>query len=175
MRLRNFNWIISISLLLASQSCGVYSMTGASISSDVKTISIQQFINNATLGPPTMTAIFTQELRDYFLQNTSLIMVKESGDLQFDGFISDYTITPVTANSSGNDSQADLSALSRITITISCNFTNTKDPTYDFDRKFSFFKDFDSSEDLSSNEEEYIKEVFNQIILDIFNSSVANW
>ena len=69
-----------------------------------------------------------------------------------------------------------LRTLSRITITVKASYINLKDPTFDFDRNFSFFKDFDnSSHDLSSEEEGYVEEIFDQIILDIFNASVANW
>ena len=43
-------------------------------------------------------------------------------------------------------------------------------------KKFSFFKDFNqNTEELSSNEQEFLEEIFDQIILDIFNASVANW
>ena len=43
-------------------------------------------------------------------------------------------------------------------------------------KTFSFYKDFNqNTEELSSNEQEFVEEIFEQIILDIFNSSVANW
>ena len=43
-------------------------------------------------------------------------------------------------------------------------------------KSFSFFKDFNqNTEELSSNEQEFLDEIFDQIILDIFNASVANW
>lgn len=170
---------ISLFLLLTSitylSGCGVYSFTGASISPDIKTISIQTFYNNAPLGPSNMSVLFTENIKDYFQQNTSLEIVDNNGDLQIDGFISNYTITPVAATASGNSQQADFSALSRITISVSASYVNLTDPTFDFDKGFSFFKDYDNSLDLSSNEEAFVEEIFDQIILDIFNASVANW
>lgn len=154
--------------------CGIYSFTGASISPDIKTISIQTFYNNAPLGPSTMSVSFTESIKDYYQQNTSLELVDNNGDLQIDGYISNYTITPVAA-SQGSGDQQDFSALTRITITISATYVNLKDPTFDFDKNFSFFKDFDTDLDLASNEELFVEEIFDQIILDIFNASVANW
>ena len=156
-------------------NCGIYSFTGASISPDVKTISIQTFYNNAALGPSNMSVLFTESIRDYFQQNTSLDLVDSNGDLQIDGFITNYTITPVAATASGQNNGIDVSALSRITITINASYVNLKDPTFDFDQNFSFFKDYDNTIDLSSNEEAFVEEIFDQIILDIFNASVANW
>ncbi|WP_462250003.1 LPS assembly lipoprotein LptE [Ekhidna sp.] len=173
------NWricslILIILALCIPTSCGVYNFTGGTLSPEIKTISIQQFYNNAALGPSNMSAVFTETIKDYFQQNTSLELVDNNGDLQLDGFISNYTITPVAATA-GSQNQADFSALSRITITVSATYTNISDPTFDFDKSFSFFKDFDNSTNLASNEELFVEEIFDQIVLDIFNASVANW
>lgn len=175
MKLRKFSLIFSLVCLSILTNCGIYSFTGASISPDVKTISIQTFYNNAALGPSNMSVLFTESIRDYFQQNTSLDLVDSNGDLQIDGFVTNYTITPVAATASGQNNGIDVSALSRITITINASYVNLKDPTFDFDRNFSFFKDYDNTIDLSSNEEAFVEEIFDQIILDIFNASVANW
>lgn len=154
--------------------CGIYSFTGASIGADIKTISIQTFYNNAPLGPSNMSVTFTEKIKDYYQQNTSLELVDNNGDLQIDGFISNYTVTPVAANQ-GAQNEVDFSALTRITITVSATYVNLKDPTFDFDKNFSFFKDFESDIDIAANEELFSEEIFDQIILDIFNASVANW
>lgn len=175
MKLKNYSLIFLLVAISAATGCGVYSFTGASISADTKTISIQTFYNNAPLGPSNMSVLFTESIKDYFQQNTSLELTDTNGDLQIDGFISNYTITPVAATSSGRNDGVDFSALSRITITVNATYINLKDPTFDFDRTFSFFKDYDNTVDLSSNEEAFVEEIFDQIILDIFNASVANW
>lgn len=156
-------------------NCGVYSFTGASISPTVKTISIQTFYNNAPLGPSNMSVLFTEKIKDYYQQNTDLRIVDDNGDLQIDGYVSNYQISPVAANASGNNG-VDFSNLSRITITVFASYINVQDDQFDFEKRFSFFKDYDQNEDdLSSNEQEYVEEIFDQIILDIFNASVANW
>lgn len=177
-KLSNMNWrAFSIVLLLTiiSEGCGVYSFTGASISPDIKTVSIGTFYNNASLGPSTMSVTFTEAIKDYYQQNTSLTLTNVNGDLQFEGYISDYTISPVTANA-GSDNNADFASLSRITIRVFCSYVNTQDDEFNFEKNFSFFVDFDqSATDISSVEQELVEEVFDQIILDIFNASVANW
>ncbi len=173
MRLIAFSTLLGSLVILSG--CGVYSFTGASISPTVKTISIQTFFNNATLGPSNMSVLFTESIKDYYQQNTSLSLVDDNGDLQIDGYIADYTITPVSATASGNNDQADFASMSRITITVFASYINTQDDEFDFERKFSFFKDFDNSQDISSEEQVLVEEIFDQIILDIFNASVANW
>ena len=170
-----FYLLVSLAAGLFS-SCGVYSLTGVSLNKGEKTISIGTFYNNASLGPTNMSVLFTEEIKDYFQQNTSLELVDTNGDLNIEGDISNYTIAPVAANAAGGDNQADFSTLSRITITVKASYTNIKDPAFDFENKnFSFFVDFDNTQDLSSIEEGLVEEVFEQIILDIFNASVTNW
>ncbi|MFY0652622.1 MAG: LptE family protein [Cyclobacteriaceae bacterium] len=169
--------ICVIFLLIAGLSgCGIYSFTGASISSDIKTISIQTFYNNSPLGPSNMSAVFTEKIKDYYQQNTSLTLVDDEGDLQLEGAISNYTLSPVAPSSSQGSGQLDFTSLTRITITVNAAYVNTQDDQFDFDRSFSFFVDFDqTTTDLASNEDIFVDEIFDQIVLDIFNSSVANW
>ena len=174
MKLKASNLFL-ISLLLPLFGCGVYGFTGASISPDTKTISIQTFYNNAVLGPSNMSVLFTERIKDYYQQNTNLALVDDNGDLQVDGYIADYKITPVAANSAGRSSGQDLSTLSRITITVFATYVNVNDDTFDFEKRFSFFVDFDQNLDLSANEQGFVEEIFDQIVIDIFNASVANW
>ena len=163
-------------LLVALWGCGVYTFSGASISPDVKTISIQNFPNEAPLGPATMSVTFTENIKDYFQQNTNLALVDDNGDLQIEGYISDYRITPVAASASSSGNGPDYSSLSRITITVFASYINTKDDEFDFEKSFSFFVDYDqNTTDLASSEEQFVEEIFDQIIFDIFNASVANW
>ncbi len=173
MKLKVFSAILIAMIIVTG--CGVYSFTGASISPEIKTISIQTFFNNASLGPSNMSVLFTESIKDYYQQNTSLTLVDDNGDLQIEGYIDNYTITPVSASSSGNNDQADFSTVSRITITVFASYVNTQDDEFDFEKKFSFFVDVPESEDITSNEQQYTEEIFDQIILDIFNASVANW
>ncbi|MEQ8880304.1 MAG: hypothetical protein RLQ12_11755, partial [Cyclobacteriaceae bacterium] len=78
--------VSSIALLIAliPTGCGIYSFSGASISSDIKTISILNFPNEATLGPSTMSVTFIEKIKDYYQQNTNLAIVDENGDLQIE-------------------------------------------------------------------------------------------
>lgn len=175
MNLRTINLLLIITAAFLSQQCGVYSFTGASISPDIKTLSIQTFFNDASLGPANMSNVFTEKIKDYYVQNTSLRIVDENGDLQIEGAIKNYSLTPI-APSGSTDNNISLSELTRLTISVKASYVNTKDDTFDFDKNFSFFKDFDpESEDLESNEDAFVDEIFNQIVLDIFNASVANW
>ncbi|MBL0343401.1 MAG: LptE family protein [Bacteroidetes bacterium] len=149
--------------------CGVYSFTGASISPDVKTVSIANFPNQASLVQPSLSQIFTEKMKDKFVSQTNLIQTKSGGDLQFEGAITDYVSQPTAIQ--GNEQ----AALNRLTITVKVKFANVKDEKQNFETTFSRFSDYDSRKNLSAIEQELINEICNQLVDDIFNKAVINW
>ena len=158
------------------QGCGVYSFTGASISPEIKTISIDNFFNDTPDGPANLSQLFTEEMRDYFAQNTSLVLVQEEGDLQFEGRIVRYQTTPEAPTAAAQKDGVDLSAITRLTITVQAVYYNTQDDTFNFDQTFSFFSTYDNQRfSLTDVEDHLIDQIAEQIVIDIFNASVANW
>ena len=162
--------IISVVIAAMFTACKVsYSFTGASISPEVKTVSVDFFPINSALAPPTSGQLFTEALKDVFISQTNLTLVKSDGDLQFEGYISDYTNNPTAIQ--GNE----VAALSRITMTVNVKFTNTQDETQNFESQFSRFEDLAVNEDLASKEEEILNAINIQLTQDIFNKAVTNW
>ncbi len=129
------------------------------------------------LGPSNMSVLFTEKLKDYFQRNTSLLLVKEDGDLEIEGTIEDFSLSPVAPTAEGGRDSQYFSGLTRLTLRVNASYLNNQDDQFNYENKtFSFYKDFNqNTEELSSNEQEFVEEIFDQIILDIFNSSVANW
>ncbi len=169
---------LALFLLIAAVlcGCGVYSFTGASISPNVKTISIQYFYNDAGNGPPSLQQTFTEKIRDYYQQNTSLEFVEDNGDLQIEGLITNYNVAPIQITASGNQNIADGASAQRLTIGVTVTYVNVKDETFDFQNKnFSFYADDQSNANLTAIEDGLIEEITDQIIVDIFNATVANW
>lgn len=172
-------WILTLILGSFLFGCGVYSFTGANISPDIKTISIQKFNDEIGNGPPNLSQLFTEKIRDYYQQNTSLSIVQNEGELQLEGSIVGYNLTPMAPRASGsqNFEDTDIAALQRLTITVKVTYINTTDDSFDFDSKnFSFYADYDpEKQDFNSIEAELVEEIYDQIVLDIFNATVANW
>lgn len=158
-------------------SCGVsvnYSMTGSTTTAE--TISIVEFYNNADLGPANMSQVFTNDLKNYFMRNSNLTVVAEEGELQLEGEISDLRLTPISPTSTGNPTDINRASATRLTISVKVTYINTLDEKMSFkDKSFSFYKDFDNDLNVSDVEDAFIKEIFERIINDIFNASVANW
>ncbi len=123
-----------------------------------------------------MGQVFSDKIRDYFQQNTSLILVQEDGDLQFEGSVVGYNLQPVAPTAAVGGQVQDVSSLTRLTLTVKTAYVNTKEENDDFERNFSFFSDFDNTtQTLNDIEDQLVEEIFDQIILDIFNATVANW
>ncbi|MDP4281101.1 MAG: LptE family protein [Bacteroidota bacterium] len=159
-----------LACMLVTYGCKVnYSFTGASISPDVRTISIPVISNNAPLVVPTLSHTLTDAVRDYFTSQTNLVMVDRNGDLSVEGTITGYDIQPVAIQ--GNEK----AAMNRLTITISVKFTNRKDQKQNFENSFSRYEDYLSTQSLASVQDGLIKDITDQLVQDIFNKSVANW
>lgn len=157
-------------LLVSFVACKVnYSFTGAAIAEDVKTVSVKTFQNFAPLANVNYSQTFSEALKDIFISQTNLNLATTEGDLQFEGSITNYQISSVAIQ--GNET----AAKNRLTISVNVKFTNTKDKKQDFESDFTRFADYDSSVNISSIEDELIKEINNQLTQDIFNKSVGSW
>lgn len=169
MSIKNYSLILSLTIMLFSAGCGVYSFTGASIPPEAKTVSVQYFPNRAQLIEPTLSPYFTDALRDIFVNQTTLKMVDRNGDLALEGEIVDYSTSPVAIQ---GDQTA---ALNRLSITVNVRFVNKFEPEKDFEQKFTQFKDYSSDTDLSAVKDDLISEITEMITTDIFNKAVVNW
>ncbi len=166
-------YLVLFFLLTVIQGCGVYSFSGAATTA--KTIAIDPFFNNTDLAPANIGATFTNKLKDYYQQNSSL-RVTESGELHIDGIVAEYRINAMAPVSTGNPNEPNTAALSRLTIAVRITFEDSIEPKNNFkDRVFSFYKDFDNNLNFPTIQEELEKKIFDQILIDIFNATVANW
>ena len=161
--------ILYISLITIFSSCGFYSFTGASISPDVKTFSVDYFSNKATTVNASLSSVFTEMLKEYFTRQTSLEQIEDDGDLSFEGEITSYTIKPISIQANETARQ------NRLTIKVQVKFINKFDEKLNFNSTFSRYKDFPADEDLSQVEETYMEEICTELVEDIFNKSVVNW
>ncbi len=144
------------------------SLSGATIPPEAKTISVGFFTNNTSLGAPSLSQRFTEKLRDVVSQQTGLTLIKQSGDLQFEGYIADYNVSPIAIS-------ADQAAQNRMTITVSVKYTNKFEESKNFEQSFTRFVDVASDKNISSVEPELVTEIYRQLTEDIFNKAFNNW
>jgi ABC-type amino acid transport substrate-binding protein len=171
---------VVLAVLLGGQSgCGIYSMTGAATAA--KTITVDAFFNNTDLAPANIAQDFTNRVKDYYQQNSSLRVTQENGELQLEGTISDYRLSPIAPQGALPGATAstatNIAALTRLTIAVKVTYVDSTEPKNSFkDKTFSFYSDFDNSLVFSTSlQEDLQKKIFDQILIDIFNATVANW
>lgn len=160
--------ILPLSLLFLLQGCKYYNFTGGS-TGDAKTFQVNFFQNNAPLVEPNLDRDFTIALQDLINNQTNLQMVTSNGDLVYEGEITDYYISPMTATAQQTAAQ------NRLTIRIRVRFTNNTAEGKDFEQTFSHFYDYGATEQLRSVQTAAFKEIFERITQDIFNASLSNW
>ena len=133
-------------------SCGIYSFTGASYGT-AKTVSIAYFQNRSTYVNSTLSSKITEDLKDRFMSQTPLSLVKENGDLNFEGTITGYTITTAAIKA------GETAASNRLTITMKVTFTNQTAPENDFDKSYSRYADYEVSSSFAAVESELFDEI----------------
>lgn len=145
-----------------------YSFSGASLSPDVKTVSVDYFANRASLVNPNLSQSFTEALKDKFTSEAGLELVKSGGDLDFTGTISSYRLSPVAI-------QQNEAAMMRLTIGVQVKFVNNTDPSQSYSQLFSEFEDYEADQDFTSVEEDLNRIIVEKLMEKIFMKSAANW
>jgi len=162
-----------IPLLLAlalTAGCKIsYSFSGTSIQSDVNTITINFIEYRAPRVNPSLSNDLTEAIRTQFRRMTRLEQVDMDGDMEISGQITGYDVSTaaVTAN--------EVAARNKLTVTVKIQFSDKKHPEEDFDRAFSAYSEYDSTNTLDAVESTLCQEIIDKLVEDIFNASVAQW
>lgn len=159
--------VLPVVLLACSIS---YKFNGSSINYDkVKTISIENFPIKAAYVYPALAIKFNDDLKDIFIRQTRLQLVKSNADLQIDGEITGYNQYNEAVQADGYSSKV------KLTITVNVRFVNNTNHQEDFEQQFSAFRTYDSSQLLNVVQDGLIAEMTKEITEQIFNATVANW
>lgn len=171
MKYRIIYCICSLLLIALLPSCLIsYKFNGASIDyTKTKTISIQDFPNNAALVNPTLSNNLSEGIRDIYIRQTRLQQVKRGGDLELEGEITDYRLTPMAISADS------YSAETKLTLTVKVHFTNNAAPEESFDKTYTAFQTFDSSRMLNDVQDELCQVMITEIAENIYNDTVAKW
>ncbi len=156
-------------LLLICTGCGIYSFTGGKLKPGLKTVSIELFENKASLINPSLAIDMTEKLKDKFVGQSSLQLADFDADLQFSGYISQYDVRPVAIQ--GNETAAS----NRLTVAISVKYVCEKYPEDSWDKNFSQFSDYGSTQNLSDVEADLVSDIVDRLAQDVFNKVLANW
>ncbi|MBP5318323.1 MAG: LptE family protein [Paludibacteraceae bacterium] len=137
--------------------------------SKVKTIAITDFTNRAPMVYAPLAVRFNEKIKDTYVRQTRLELTDRNGDLELEGEITGYDITPQSMNANS------LSAETRLTIRIQVRYTNNTNPDENFERSYSAYRNFDSSKLITEVQDDLIEEIVDEICNNIYNDTVANW
>ena len=170
----NYKFIYLLLFVFIIQSCGNYSFTGASIPEGTESFQVNFFENEAgnsmgSIFEPGLDRDFTIALQDILQNQTNLQLVSSDGDLIYEGEITEYRVSPMTATSNLQASQ------NRLTVGINVRFTNLKKEDDNFERRFTFYYDYPAEVQLLNVKSEAHDIIFERITQDIFNASLAKW
>ena len=165
---------LSILLFVVLKSCGIYSFTGASIPPGVTTFQVNFFENQAGNRPgstvePGLDNDFTNALQDIIMNQTNLNLVSKDGQLIYEGEITEYSVTPMTATSQNTAAQ------NRLKMSVALRYFNSKNEDDDLKKTYSFFYDFPAELQVYDVIDSAHKEIFDRITQDIFNDTLAKW
>ena len=164
-------WLTLVATVVTLSSCLIsYRFNGASIDySKTQSISIADFPNNAAMVNPNLSNNLSEGIRDIYSRQTRLQILRRGGDMELEGEIVDYALTPMAISADN------LSAETKLTITIKVRFTNNKAPEESFEKTYSAYQTFDSSRLLTNVQDELCATMITELAENIYNDTVAKW
>ena len=164
---------VSLALVLTFvvNSCRVsIKMNGSALDYTIyKTIRVSEFPIRAALVYPPLQQVFENELLDYIEKNTRLQTTDGNADLELEGEITGYSLSPQAVGEDGYASQT------RLTITVRIKYTNNKEENKDVDQTVSAYRDFDATQMLTGVQDQLCDEISKELVELIFNATLGDW
>ncbi len=163
----------TLGLLLIMSSCYPSSVSfqdKGSMPEEWKTFSVKTLANNAATAPNSYPSILTEAIKDGVQNNTRLLLsTNNSGEVNIEGAINGYNITPIALQ------PGDVAAQNRLTVSVKFTIFITKPEEEKMELSLSKFMDFDSNQDISTVEQSLLSEINAQIVQDVVAKLLSNW
>ena len=163
--------LLLLLLSLMASSCRIsYSFRTASIDYELtKTLMIAHFVNQSPLVYPQLEQRFNEEMKDMFTRNTRLQLVNQNGDMEIEGEIVGYELTPLAVQEDAFASET------KLTMTVRMRFRNNKTDAPQIEERISANRTFSSNTVFDSVQDQLMGELIDEIVDQIFNATMANW
>ncbi len=170
---KTHSYIAALTVLAAIILAGCrisITMNGAALDYNIyKTVRVSDFPIRAALVYPPLQQTFENELLDYIAKNTRLQVTDGPSDLEIEGEITGYALSPQAVT---EDAYA---SMTRLTITVRVKYIDNKEENKDIDQTFSAYRDFTSSEMLTDVQDQLCEEISKELVELIFNATLGNW
>ena len=162
---------MAVVFALLPLSCKIsVGMNGSAIDYTIyHTVHVSDFPIRAALVSPPLQPIFETALLDYIDKNTRLQTTDGPSDLQLEGEITGYSLSPQAVTENAYASQT------RLTITVRVKYIDNKEEGKDVDQTFSAYRDFPATEMLTDVQDQLCDEICKELVELIFNATLGNW
>lgn len=163
--------LTALAIAVGAGGCRIsYKLNGAALDYSVyKTVHIDNFPIRAALVYPPLQQTFENALLDYVTRNTRLQVTDGRSDLQLEGEITGYSLSPQAVTEDAYASKT------RLTISVRVKYIDNKQEDKDIDQTFSAYRDFDSAQMLTEVQDQLCQEITEDLVLQIFNATLGNW
>lgn len=162
--------VSAVAMLVLAACVPSYKLNGSALDYSVyKTVSVSEFPIRAALVYPPLQQTFENELLDYISRNTRLRTTDGPSDLQLEGEITGYNLSPQAVTEDAYASKT------RLTISVRVKYTDNKDDKNNIDQTFSAYRDFDATLMLNDVQDELCQQISKEIVELIFNATLGNW
>lgn len=162
---------MAVVFALLPLSCKIsVGMNGSAIDYTIyHTVHVSDFPIRAALVYPPLQPMFETALLDYIDKNTRLQTTDGPSDLQLEGEITGYSLSPQAVTENAYASQT------RLTITVRVKYIDNKEEGKDVDQTFSAYRDFPATEMLTDVQDQLCDEICKELVELIFNATLGNW
>ncbi|OAV72768.1 hypothetical protein Barb6_00840 [Bacteroidales bacterium Barb6] len=161
---------VVMSVVLMGGCTVSYKLNSASIDyTVVSSVSVLDFPNQAPMVYPPLSQVLTERMKDIYTTKTRLKVVQTNGDLNIEGEITGYDLTPMAVKEDAWASET------KLTITIRVRYTNKTNPDKDFEQTFSAYREFPATRMLTDVQDQLCTEIVEELTDLVFNATVADW
>jgi len=162
---------VAVCVAVATVACKVsITMNGSVLDYNIyKTIRVSDFPIRTALVYPPLQQTFENTLLDYIAKNTRLQTTEGASDLELEGEITGYNLTPQAVT---EDAYA---SMTRLTITVRLMYIVNRQENKDIDQSFSAYRDFPATEMLTDVQDQLCEEITKELVDLIFNATLGNW
>lgn len=163
--------LLALGLCVAVPACKpVFTLNGAALDYTVyKTVHVSEFPIRTALVYAPLQQTFENELLDYIQRNTRLSTTEGASDLNLEGEITGYSLSPQAVTEDAYASKT------RLTISVRVKYTDNLNDKNNLDQTFTAYRDFDATELLTDVQDQLCQEISKELVDLIFNATLGNW
>jgi len=163
--------LLVLVMSISMSGCGAYSFSGATIPSDIETISIPLVDDRSTNPFPSLSGDLTDLLIEQFVDRTRLSLTTDdaNADARLNVVVQRYTNEPTTV---GADERA---TANRVTVDVEVEYVDQVNDEVMLSRSFSGSSEYSPTNDDVQGSEEATQRALRDLAESIFSQATSNW